>query len=75
MAAGRLTLIGTVKLVDEHELDEVRAAYLRANPDAAQWADFRDFRFYRLELVDIYFVAGFGSMGWVSPIEFGKAHE
>jgi putative heme iron utilization protein len=35
--------------------------------------DFDDFAFYRLEVADCYFVAGFGAMGWVSGAEYGAA--
>jgi putative heme iron utilization protein len=75
MASGRLTLMGSVIPIspDAHGFDEVREAYLRSNPDAAQWISFGDFQFYRLALIDIYFVAGFGVMGWVSPEDFAAA--
>jgi hypothetical protein len=29
------------------------------------WVDFKDFGFYRLKPLDIYYVGGFGVMGWV----------
>ena len=35
--------------------------------------DFKDFAFYRMQVVDLYFVGGFGVMGWVERDEFGKA--
>ena len=75
MASGRLTLMGSVTPIspDARGFNEVREAYLRSNPDAAQWISFGDFQFYRLTLIDIYFVAGFGVMGWVSPEDFAAA--
>jgi hypothetical protein len=35
--------------------------------------DFDDFSFYRRNVVDIYYVGGFGVMGWVDPAEYGRA--
>jgi putative heme iron utilization protein len=67
LSESRLTLIGTVEEVAADKVDTLRKTYLAANPDAKQWIGFGDFRFYRLAVVDCYFVAGFGSMGWVPP--------
>jgi heme iron utilization protein len=35
--------------------------------------DFGDFSFYRMTVVDIYYVGGFGVMGWVSAPEYHSA--
>jgi putative heme iron utilization protein len=32
--------------------------------------DFNDFGFYRMQLADVYFVGGFGVMGWVTADEY-----
>ena len=37
------------------------------------WVDFEDFSFYRIDVVDVYYVAGFGVMGWVSASEYNRA--
>jgi len=37
------------------------------------WVDFEDFSFYRMDVVDVYFVGGFGVMGWVSASEYAQA--
>ena len=66
-AASRLTLLGDLRLVSESELDSARQAYLRRHPAAQQWANFGDFAFFGLQLLEACFVAGFGSMGWLSP--------
>jgi putative heme iron utilization protein len=36
--------------------------------------DFDDFSFYRMEVVDVYYVGGFGVMGWVAASEYGSAN-
>jgi heme iron utilization protein len=35
--------------------------------------DFEDFSFYRMDVVDVYYVGGFGVMGWVPASEYGQA--
>jgi putative heme iron utilization protein len=35
--------------------------------------DFEDFSFYRMDVVDVYYVGGFGVMGWVSESEYSQA--
>ncbi len=70
LGAARANLLGSVRAVPEADLEQARAAYLEAHPAAAQWADFGDFGFYRLELDEIYYVGGFGVMGWVSARDF-----
>jgi heme iron utilization protein len=64
---GRITLLGKVEQVPEAETAPLREAYLERNPEAATWIDFADFSFHRLEAQDVYFVGGFGVMGWVDP--------
>ena len=66
--------MGTVKPVEATAREAARDEYLKTHPAAAQWATFGDFQFYRLVILDVYFVAGFGAMGWVPPAEFAAAH-
>lgn len=47
-----------------------RACYLRAQPDAAQYADFADFAFYRIEVDAIYWVGGFGKQRRLNGHQF-----
>jgi hypothetical protein len=57
----------------EAELAEVRGLYLARHESSRSWVDFKDFGFYRLEPVDIYYVGGFGVMGWVSAEDYNSA--
>jgi putative heme iron utilization protein len=41
--------------------------------DSKHWVDFDDFFFYRMEVVDVYYVGGFGVMGWLAAAEYLKA--
>ena len=73
LGAGRVTLLGEARKVDEKKETEhadVRRRYLAAYPNAQYWVDFDDFSFYRLEVNDIYFVGGFGVMGWVTVEDY-----
>lgn len=70
LASARVTLIGEVKPVPDDERTAARDAYLARHPEAATYAGFKDFAFYRLEIAEIRMVAGFGRMGWIEPAEY-----
>jgi len=73
LGASRVTLIGHGARIPEAELAEARKLYLARYENSKYWVDFEDFSFYRLEVVDVYFVGGFGVMGWVSAADYGGA--
>lgn len=73
LSGARANLLGTVGAVPEAEVEAVRALYLATHPAAEQWVDFGDFRFLRMEVEDIYYVGGFGQMGWVSARDYQTA--
>lgn len=64
LTVARVTLIGKTEEVSEDERESMVETYNAAHPNSHQWGGFHDFRFYRLDVVDVYVVAGFGSMGW-----------
>ena len=67
LGLGRVTLIGSVTpMAGDEEEAEVRTRYLERHPNARYWVDYPDFSFRRLEVDDVYFVGGFGVMGWVT---------
>lgn len=68
--ASRVTLMGEVSKVRENELREARELYLSRYKNASYWVDFDDFFFFRMEVADIYFVGGFGAMGWVTAEDY-----
>ena len=73
LGAARLTLMGKTARVPEEEVKQVRDLYLGRYEDAKYWVDFKDFDFYRMEIVDVYYVGGFGVMGWVAADEYARA--
>ena len=70
LGASRITLVGNVLPVPDPELAEAREIYLARHANSKYWVDFEDFSFYRMNVVDIYYVGGFGVMGWVSASEY-----
>ncbi|MGA8940756.1 MAG: DUF2470 domain-containing protein [Acidobacteriaceae bacterium] len=73
LGAARATLVGNATVVPESEKAEVREIYLARHENSRYWVDFADFHFFRLEPVDLYYVGGFGVMGWVEAGEFEHA--
>jgi putative heme iron utilization protein len=73
LGAARVTLVGAVHQIIEKEKPEARELYLKAHPNSHYWVDFTDFAFFRLEPVDVYYVGGFGVMGWVTAADYVAA--
>ncbi len=73
LAASRVTLIGNVLPAPDTEVAEARKLYLARHANSKYWVDFEDFSFYRMNLVDLYYVGGFGVMGWVSASEYDRS--
>lgn len=73
LGAARATLIGQAEPVAESDLASVREIYLARHENSRYWVDFPDFKFFRLEPVDIYYVGGFGVMGWVEASDYEQA--
>jgi putative heme iron utilization protein len=70
LGASRVTIMGNVAPIAEAEVGAARSLYLGRHANSRYWVDFEDFSFYRMDLVDVYFVGGFGVMGWVSSSEY-----
>ena len=65
----RLMAIGTVSVDDR---PETRALFLERNPEAAVYADFTDFSFYRLNVEKAHLVAGFGRIVELSAADLSR---
>jgi hypothetical protein len=70
LGAARVTLLGNVLPVAEPERARTRQIYLERYANSKYWVDYEDFSFYRMEIVDVYFVGGFGVMGWVAASDY-----
>jgi len=70
LGAARLTLLGNVL---ETPPAEVKDLYLSRHENAKYWQDYTDFAYFRLEVAGVYFIGGFGVMGWISADDYGSA--
>ncbi len=73
LGASRVTLLGNVSAIDKAEVADVRELYLARYENSKHWVDYEDFSFYRMSAIDVYYVGGFGVMGWVSAAEYQSA--
>jgi putative heme iron utilization protein len=73
LGAARATLVGNVLAVPAEETAAARERYLAAHEGSRYWVDFSDFGFFRLTPIEIYYVGGFGVMGWVNAEEYARA--
>jgi heme iron utilization protein len=72
LANGRVTILGLCARV-EGDGGSARTAFLAAHPNAAYYADFRDFAFWKLGAASIRYIGGYGRMSWVEEAEWRAA--
>ena len=70
LGASRVTLLGNILPIPVPDVAEARKLYLARYANSKYWVDFDDFSFYRMDVVDVYYVGGFGVMGWVAASEY-----
>jgi putative heme iron utilization protein len=70
LGAARLTLVGSANVTPAAEVSEL---YLSRYENARHWQDYADFAYYRLDVAGVYFIGGFGVMGWVPAEEYAAA--
>ena len=73
LGTARATLVAEAHPVPSQDLPAARESYLARHPTSRYWVDFTDFSFFRLNLVDLYYVGGFGVMGWVDAAGYQSA--
>jgi len=73
LGAARVTVIGNAEIIPQPEVADARALYLDRYANAKYWVDFEDFSFYRMNVLDVYYVGGFGVMGWVQVSDYDQA--
>jgi putative heme iron utilization protein len=72
LANGRVTMLGLCTRVEGDDR-RARAAFLAAHPNAAYYADFRDFAFWRLRVSAIRYIGGYGRMSWITADDWQAA--
>jgi putative heme iron utilization protein len=70
LGASRVTILGTTAHAPR---EQVQHLYLSRHENAKFWQDYSDFAFYRLEVSAVYFIGGFGVMGWISAEDYTTA--
>jgi heme oxygenase (biliverdin-IX-beta and delta-forming) len=60
LGASRVTLLGNAAPMAQKDVAEARELYLACYPNSKHWVDFEDFSFYRMDVVDVYYVADSG---------------
>ena len=73
LGASRVTVIGNVLTIPKADVLHARQLYLQRYANSKYWVDFEDFSFYRMEVLDVYYVGGFGVMGWVLASDYESA--
>ena len=73
LGASRVTLLGNVVTIPQPEIADARKLYLERYTNSRYWVDFEDFSFYRMDVVDVYYVGGFGVMGWVKASDYDQS--
>src|SRR5205807_5964710 len=73
LGASRVTVMGNVLTIPQSEIAEARKLYLERYANSKYWVDFEDFSFYRMDVLDVYYVGGFGVMAWVQASDYGVA--
>jgi putative heme iron utilization protein len=73
LGAARATLVGNILQVPDEEKQAVRELYLARHANASYWVDFTDFSFFRMDILDVYYVGGFGVMGWVTAPDYAAS--
>ncbi|HYM30352.1 MAG TPA: DUF2470 domain-containing protein [Candidatus Cybelea sp.] len=66
LTGARVSVLGRAERTDD---PHHRARFLARHPSAANYADFRDFAFYRLNVERAHLVAGFGRIHWIAGSE------
>jgi|YelNatPaOPRAMG01_1025707.scaffolds.fasta_scaffold88686_1 putative heme iron utilization protein len=70
----RATLVGELYELEGSELEEYAYRYIERFPHAEQALSYPEFRFYRMEVQDVYYVGGFGvTATWVDVEEYRNA--
>ena len=67
-ANGRLTLIGEAEQLNKDDAD-LMARYCRYLPESTGYLAMHDFQFYRINISQARYIAGFGKMGWMAGDE------
>ena len=72
LANGRVTMLGRCNRV-EADGGRTRAAFLAVHPNAAYYAGYRDFAFWKLHVASVRYIGGYGRMSWIDEADWRSA--
>lgn len=70
-ANARLTLLGEAEQIDKNDTN-LMARYGRYFPESVGYFAIHDFQFYRINITQARYIAGFGKMGWLDAGSINK---
>jgi heme iron utilization protein len=70
LEGARIMLAGRAEEAGADQLESLRRRYLNAHPSAEDFANFKDFSFFRINLSGAHLVAGFGRIVDLKPEQF-----
>lgn len=70
LTGARVSLLGRAA---ETQDDRLKRRFLARHPDAAMYAGFKDFRFYKVTPERAHLVAGFGKIRWIEAADLSAA--
>jgi putative heme iron utilization protein len=73
LGSARVSLFGEVRPLQEADYAAARETYLARHPETEPWIDFGDFSFFRMNVAEVYYIGGFGAMGWVIAPDYASA--
>lgn len=71
-ASGRVCILGNAEICEDEALAE---QYYQFFPDARAYKNTHDFAFYKVRVVKIRYIGGFGKIHWISQEAWLSAHE
>ena len=71
LANGRVTLLGACRQVEEEGRE--REAFLATHPNAAYYASYGDFGFWKLDVESVRYIGGYGRMSWIERADWQEA--
>jgi len=65
----RITLSGKMEIINNEEI-EVKSKYYRYFPNSVEYNTVHNFSFYKLKLISIRYIGGFGKIYWIEGEDF-----
>ena len=70
LAGPRVSVEGVIEKISAiEEITSLKAAFIARHPEAAIYADFKDFNLYRMQPNRLHLIAGFGRIHWLDAAD------